>query len=211
MPAGLALLGHADRSRSVPRCGVPRMAGPALRIRVRAGAVAGRRALARPPRTRAAGRAGRPSGFVRAQHLPLRIALDDRRRESRICGPWSAARPHARRRLHFSTGEIEMKFFSKLAVLAAVTLCAATTSAQTYPDKPVRVIVTTVPGPLDAFARVVMQQLERRLKQTFIVDNPAGAGGNLAADIAAKAPRLPPAPARLSTMKVCFSRLSSCC
>ncbi len=81
-----------------------------------------------------------------------------------------------------------MKFFSKLAVLAAVTLCAATTSAQTYPDKPVRVIVTTVPGPLDAFARVVMQQLERRLKQTFIVDNRAGAGGNLGADIAAKAP-----------------------
>ncbi|MDQ6628506.1 MAG: tripartite tricarboxylate transporter substrate-binding protein [Pseudomonadota bacterium] len=80
-----------------------------------------------------------------------------------------------------------MTFFSKLAVLAAATLCAVTASAQTYPVKPVRVVVTTVPGPLDAFARIVMQQLEKRLKQTFIVDNRAGAGGNLGADIVAKA------------------------
>ncbi|MDQ2735093.1 MAG: tripartite tricarboxylate transporter substrate-binding protein, partial [Pseudomonadota bacterium] len=81
-----------------------------------------------------------------------------------------------------------MRVFSKLAVLAVFTASAFTVSAQTYPDRPVRVVVTTVPGPLDAFARVVLQQIEKRLKQSFIVDNRAGAGGNLGADIVAKAP-----------------------
>ncbi len=81
-----------------------------------------------------------------------------------------------------------MNLFSKLAVLAAVAMAAGTAAAQTYPDKPVRVVATTVPGPLDAFARVVLQQVEKRLKQTFIVDNRAGAGGNLGADIVAKSP-----------------------
>ena len=81
-----------------------------------------------------------------------------------------------------------MIHFSRLAVAAFAMLSVATASAQSYPDKPVRVIVTTVPGPLDAFARVVMQQIEKRLKQTFIIDNRAGAGGNLGADMVAKAP-----------------------
>ena len=76
----------------------------------------------------------------------------------------------------------------QLAASAAMALSAAIASAQTYPDKPVRVVVTTVPGPLDAFARVVTQQIEKRLKQTFIIDNRAGAGGNLGADLVAKAP-----------------------
>ena len=69
-----------------------------------------------------------------------------------------------------------------------MALSFGSASAQTYPAKPVRVVVTTVPGPLDAFARVVLQQVEKRLKQTFIIDNRAGAGGNLGADIVAKAP-----------------------
>ena len=76
----------------------------------------------------------------------------------------------------------------QLAVSAAMALSAAIASAQTYPDKPVRVVVTTVPGPLDAFARVVTQQIEKRLKQTFVIDNRAGAGGNLGSDLVAKAP-----------------------
>jgi tripartite-type tricarboxylate transporter receptor subunit TctC len=81
-----------------------------------------------------------------------------------------------------------MKLPRQLTVFAAIAAAALTASAQTYPDKPVRVVVSTVPGPLDAFARVVMQQIEKHLKQSFIVDNRAGAGGNLAAEIVAKAP-----------------------
>jgi tripartite-type tricarboxylate transporter receptor subunit TctC len=81
-----------------------------------------------------------------------------------------------------------MKSWSQWIIGAAAALCAFASSAEGYPDKPVRVIVTTVPGPLDAFARVVMQQLEKHLKQPFLVDNRPGAGGNLGADIVAKAP-----------------------
>ena len=81
-----------------------------------------------------------------------------------------------------------MKRFVQFVLCATAAMSAALASAQTYPEKPVRVIVTTVPGPLDAFARVVLQQVEKRLKQSFIIDNRAGAGGNLGADLVAKAP-----------------------
>ena len=47
---------------------------------------------------------------------------------------------------------------------------------------------TTVPGPLDAFARAVLTQVGKRLKQSFVVDNRPGAGGNLGAEIVVKAP-----------------------
>ena len=66
------------------------------------------------------------------------------------------------------------------AVLAAVPMLAAAQGA--YPAKPVRVIVSTVPGPLDAFARIIGEKLSTSLKQPFIIENKAGAGGNIAAE-----------------------------
>jgi tripartite-type tricarboxylate transporter receptor subunit TctC len=51
-----------------------------------------------------------------------------------------------------------------------------------YPNKPVKVVVSTVPGPLDAFARIVAEKLATSLKQPFVVENKAGAGGNIAAE-----------------------------
>ncbi|MFO1294282.1 MAG: tripartite tricarboxylate transporter substrate-binding protein [Rubrivivax sp.] len=81
-----------------------------------------------------------------------------------------------------------MKLINKLGVIAALSLAAAGALAEAYPDKPVRVVVTTVPGPLDAFARAVLTQMGKRLKQPFVVDNKAGAGGNLGTEIVAKAP-----------------------
>jgi tripartite-type tricarboxylate transporter receptor subunit TctC len=51
-----------------------------------------------------------------------------------------------------------------------------------YPNRPVKVIVSTVPGPLDAFARIICEKLSAALKQPFVVENKAGAGGNIAAD-----------------------------
>ena len=65
------------------------------------------------------------------------------------------------------------------ALLAAFPLVAG---AQAYPNKPVRVIVSTVPGPLDAFARIICEKLSSDLNQPFVVENKAGAGGNIAAD-----------------------------
>jgi tripartite-type tricarboxylate transporter receptor subunit TctC len=76
----------------------------------------------------------------------------------------------------------------QFGVIAAMMLAAGGALAQAYPDKPVRVVVTTVPGPLDAFARAVVNQMSKRLNQPFIIDNKAGAGGNVGADIVAKAP-----------------------
>jgi tripartite-type tricarboxylate transporter receptor subunit TctC len=82
-----------------------------------------------------------------------------------------------------------VKPFHKLGAILALSLAAAGVSAQgAYPEKPVRVVITTVPGPLDAFARATLLQVGLRLKQPFIIDNKPGAGGNLGADVVAKAP-----------------------
>lgn len=79
--------------------------------------------------------------------------------------------------------------FNSWRVLGVIALTATASLAQaSYPDKPIRVVVTTVPGPLDAFARAVTDQMQRRLKQRFVIDNKPGAGGNLGADIVAKSP-----------------------
>jgi tripartite-type tricarboxylate transporter receptor subunit TctC len=67
------------------------------------------------------------------------------------------------------------------AALALLALQAGMAAAQ-YPHKAVRVVVSTVPGPLDAFARLVMEQVAASLKHPFVIENKAGAGGNLAAE-----------------------------
>jgi tripartite-type tricarboxylate transporter receptor subunit TctC len=65
-----------------------------------------------------------------------------------------------------------------LAVVVAIGLGAAPSSAQTYPTKPVRIIVPTSPGGItDALARALAQRLTESFGQTVIVENrPAGAG-----------------------------------
>jgi tripartite-type tricarboxylate transporter receptor subunit TctC len=61
--------------------------------------------------------------------------------------------------------------------------------AQAYPTRPVRIIVGfPAGGVLDLFARLIGQWLSERLGQPFIVENRAGAGGNLAAEAVVKAP-----------------------
>ncbi len=60
--------------------------------------------------------------------------------------------------------------------------------AQNYPVRPVRLIVTVPPGgAADLVARVMAQKLGDALGQTFVVDNRAGGGGQIAADTVAKA------------------------
>jgi tripartite-type tricarboxylate transporter receptor subunit TctC len=76
------------------------------------------------------------------------------------------------------------------------TVCAATlglllagwTQAQSYPNKPVRLIVPfPAGGATDLFARTVSQKLGEKLGVALIVENRPGAGGTLGADLAAKA------------------------
>jgi tripartite-type tricarboxylate transporter receptor subunit TctC len=79
----------------------------------------------------------------------------------------------------------------KIAWMTAVALAAliSAANAETYPSKPVRVIVTsTAGGPLDLFTRLVTQKMEQELKQPFVVEDRAGAGGNLAVLAAKQAP-----------------------
>ena len=76
-----------------------------------------------------------------------------------------------------------------LSFAVALNLLPALATAQTYPTKPVRLIAASSPGSaVDIVARIVAPRLSEQLGQQFIVDNRAGAGGNLGAEIAAKAP-----------------------
>jgi tripartite-type tricarboxylate transporter receptor subunit TctC len=71
-------------------------------------------------------------------------------------------------------------------LLAATTLAA---SAQGFPSKPVTIIVGfPAGGPLDAHARLLSDELGRRLGVQIIVDYKAGAGGTVGADFVAKSP-----------------------
>src|SRR5713101_5358764 len=74
---------------------------------------------------------------------------------------------------------------------AAVALPALShgAGAQTYPTRPVRLIVGFAPGgPTDVFARVIAQKLSENLRRQFYVDNVTGGTGNIATGQAAKAP-----------------------
>ena len=72
-----------------------------------------------------------------------------------------------------------------LSLLLALPLLAA---AQTYPSKPVRIIVPAQPGGgLDLIGRTVADQLQRALGQSFFIENTSGGGGSIAAMATARA------------------------
>ncbi|MBI3056675.1 MAG: tripartite tricarboxylate transporter substrate binding protein [Betaproteobacteria bacterium] len=76
----------------------------------------------------------------------------------------------------------------KLLIAAGLLCVAAGASAQNYPTKPVRIIVPFSPGgATDIVTRIVAQKLTEIWDQTLVVDNRAGAGGNIGGELAAKA------------------------
>jgi tripartite-type tricarboxylate transporter receptor subunit TctC len=80
------------------------------------------------------------------------------------------------------------KLFS-LAALAIACAFSAASQAQTWPSKPVRIVVNFPPGgAADQIARSVAPPLQTALGQNVVVENRAGSGGNLGGDVVAKSP-----------------------
>ena len=80
--------------------------------------------------------------------------------------------------LHLAAGAVALPAVSRIA------------RAQSYPTRPVRVIVPYAPGgPTDVFARLIAQKLSEHLGRQFFVENIGGAGGNIGMGRAAKADR----------------------
>jgi tripartite-type tricarboxylate transporter receptor subunit TctC len=79
-------------------------------------------------------------------------------------------------------------FLHTLAAAVATTLAVSAHAAAPYPTKPIRIIVAYTPaGATDILARTVGQKLSETWGQPVIIDNRAGAAGNIGTEVAAKA------------------------
>jgi tripartite-type tricarboxylate transporter receptor subunit TctC len=82
-----------------------------------------------------------------------------------------------------------IKQWMKCFALVAFAACAAAAAAQGFPSKQVRIIVPQAPGGAsDALSRIIAAKLGEKWGQQVIVENRAGAGGNIGTAEAAKAP-----------------------
>lgn len=80
-----------------------------------------------------------------------------------------------------------MNIFCRLLYILVPACLAATAAAQPYPSKPVRIIASfAAGGGVDLMARLIAQELQKRLGQPFIVENRPGASGSIGADVVAK-------------------------
>jgi len=78
---------------------------------------------------------------------------------------------------------------SRLACVAALAASCSAALAQSYPVKPIRLIIAQAPGSAtDVVSRTVGMKLSEALGQSIVVDARPGAGGTLGTEIAAKAP-----------------------
>lgn len=82
-----------------------------------------------------------------------------------------------------------IKHLLKSTLAAGLVLAAAAALAQSYPSRPVRVIIPFPPGgTLDTVGRQLAQKLGEQMGQTFIIENKPGGNGTIGADVVAKAP-----------------------
>ena len=85
--------------------------------------------------------------------------------------------------------QTSLKPFAASVLVAALALCAGLAQAQTWPTKPIRLVVPFPPGGgADIVARALAGPLAKRLGQQVFVDNKPGGGATLGADFVAKAP-----------------------
>src|SRR5882762_2128832 len=107
-----------------------------------------------------------------------RGARNSRQARRASCRPEEQVVEFCRRRLlHLAAGAVVLPALSGFA------------SAQTYPSRPVRIIVGfAAGGPNDILARLIGEWLSERLGQPFIIENRPGAGSNLATEAIVRAP-----------------------
>ena len=82
-----------------------------------------------------------------------------------------------------------MKQILRRSAITALTLFCATAQAQTFPSKPIHIIVPFPPGGgTDALTRIVAQQMSEQMKVPVVIENKPGGGGTVGAAVAARAP-----------------------
>src|SRR6516162_9322406 len=83
---------------------------------------------------------------------------------------------------------IKRRDFIILSIAATTTAPAATYAADTFPNRPIRLVVPYPPGGgTDIVGRLLGEKLRASLGQPIVVDNRAGAGGVLGTEVVAKA------------------------
>jgi tripartite-type tricarboxylate transporter receptor subunit TctC len=81
------------------------------------------------------------------------------------------------------------RFLHLAASAAALPALACIARAQTYPSRPVRIIIGfSAGGPIDILARLIGQWLSERLSQPFVIESRPGAGSNIATEAVVHAP-----------------------
>jgi tripartite-type tricarboxylate transporter receptor subunit TctC len=121
-----------------------------------------------------------------------------RPRQSQQASTLSALRTEALQSSSITTKVtcMSLRRFQARRIFLAFCASAALASAQTpswaqgaWPNKPVKIIVPFAPGgTTDILARAMAPELAKAFGQPFVVENRAGAGGNLGADVVAKSP-----------------------
>ncbi len=82
-----------------------------------------------------------------------------------------------------------IKRLSHAAFAVLLAACACALQAQTYPNKPIRVIVPYAAGGFsDQSSRIIAEALSQEFNQTLVIENRAGGGGRIGADLVTKMP-----------------------
>ena len=84
---------------------------------------------------------------------------------------------------------MKIRSWARFAVTLVALAFPALVAAQAWPSKPVKIVVPfAAGGATDVVARLLAQKLSESWGQTVVVENRAGAGGNIGADVVAKSP-----------------------